>query len=129
MQHLAAQAKAVREADRLRADLGRLKTAAQKLAWEAQAEVERLEKERDEAEQQQEQLRSAGVQPATASAYVAAGRRAEDANKQLIRASAKLRYALDKMSEVDRREYEAFRVEIRASAHGQLAEDPLSNKR
>jgi hypothetical protein len=128
MQHLEAQAKALREASRLRADLGRLKTAVQKLAWEAQAEVERLEKQRDEAEKQQGQLRSAAVQPAIAAAYVSARAQAEDADKQLIRARAKLRYALDQMSEVDRREYEAFQAEIRAHAHGQLAEDPLSNK-
>jgi hypothetical protein len=32
------------------------------------------------------------------------------------------------MTEMDRREYEAFQAEFRAEAHGQLAEDPLSNK-
>ena len=128
MQHLEAQAKAMREASRLRANLGRLKTAAQKLAWESQVEVERLENERDEAEKQQELLRSAGMQPAAAAAYVSARSRSDDANRLLIRARAKLRYALDQMTEMDRREYEAFQAEFRAEAHGQLAEDPLSNK-
>lgn len=126
MQHLEAQAKALRESSRLRADLGRLRTAAQKLAWEAQAEVERLEKERDEAEARQEERRSTGMQPS--SAYAAPATRAADSEKQLIRARAKLNYALDQMTEVDRREYEAFRAEVRAAAHGQLADDPLSKK-
>lgn len=128
MQHLQAQAKASREAARLRSDLGRLKTSAQKLAWEARTEVEYLEKLRDDAEKQQEQLRAAGLKPAAAAAYLAARTQAEDANKQLVRARAKLNYALDQMSEVDRREYEAFQAEIRAETHGQLAEDPLFNK-
>ena len=128
MQHLEAQAKALRDADRLRADLGRLKTAAQKLAWETQAEVKRLERMRDAAENQMEQLQAAGVHGTNAAAYVAARAQAEDAKKQLIRAQAKLTYALDQMSEVDRREYEAFHAEVRAETHGQLAEDPLSNK-
>ena len=128
MQHLQAQAKASREAARLRADFGRLKTAAQKLAWEARTEVEYLEKLRDDAEKQQEQLRAAGLKPAAAPVYLAARAQAEDANKQLVRARAKLNYALDQMTEVDRREYEAFQADIRAEVHGQLAEDPLSNK-
>jgi hypothetical protein len=128
MQHLEAQAKATREAEALRTGVDRLKTAAQKLAAESQREVERLEKAQDEAEKQMEQLKEGGVQGDEAPRYLAARAQADDAKKQLVRARAKLNFALDQMTEVERREYEAFHAELRAETHGQLAEDPLFNK-
>ena len=46
-----------------------------------------------------------------------------DAKKRLIRARAQLNFALDKMNDVERKEYEAFHAEVRAETHGALAED------
>ncbi len=128
MQHLEAQAKTSREADRLRGSADRLKSAAQKLAYESQREVTALEKAQGEADNELEAIKVDGVQSAEAPAFVAARNKGEDARKQLIRSRAKLNFALDQLSEVERREYEAFHAEARAETHGQLAEDPLFNK-
>jgi hypothetical protein len=128
MQHLEAQAKATRESEALRKGLDRLKSAAQRLAWESQREVAELEKAQEESEKELEQLREGGVQSEEAPAFVKAHAKGEDARKQLVRARAKLNFALDRMGEAERREYEAFHADVRAETHGQLAEDPLHNK-
>lgn len=128
MKHLEAQAKSSREADRLKASAGKLKSAAQKLALESQLEVAALEKAREESEKELEAIKVDGVQSEEAPAYLAAKAKGDGARKQLVKARAKLNFALDKMSEVDRREYEAFHAEVRAETHGQLAEDPMFNK-
>lgn len=128
MQHLEAQAKESQNARALRGNVDRLKSAAQKLAWTAQKEVATLEQQQAEAEAQIDKLREGGVTSDEATAFVGARGRMEDAKKQLIKARARLNFALDQMSEVDRREYEAFHAEVRAETHGQMAEDPLFNK-
>jgi len=128
MQHLEAQAKAQQEERGLVKGLDRLKSAAQRIAAEAQADVDRLEKAQDDAEKQMEALKVDGVQPEEAPPYLAARARADEAKKELIRARAKLNFALDQLTEVERREYEAFHAEVRAEYHGQMAEDPLFNK-
>jgi len=128
MQHLEAQAKETLKARGMRGGLDRLKSSAQKLAWNMQKEVSDLERQEQEAEAQMEKLRVGGVTGEEAVEYVAARAKAEQAKKGLVRARAKLNFALDQMSEVDRREYEAFHAEVRAETHGQMAEDPLFNK-
>jgi len=128
MQHLEAQAKNTREADTLRRGADRLKSAAQKLAFESQREVTALEKLQEDSEKELDAIKVDGVQSAEAPAFVAARNRGEDARKQLIRARARLNFALDKLSDVERREYEAFHAEVRAETHGQLAEDPTFDK-
>jgi hypothetical protein len=55
--------------------------------------------------------------------------KADEAKKGLIRARAKLNFALDKLTDVERREFEAFHADVRADFHGQMAEDPLFNKK
>jgi hypothetical protein len=128
MQHLEAQAKATREAEALRTGVERLKSAAQRLAYQAHREVAAAEKSQADAEAQLEQIKVGGVQSDEAPAFVAARNQAEEAKKQLIGARARLNFALDQMSEIERREYEAFHAEVRAETHGQLAEDPQFNK-
>lgn len=123
MKHLEAQAKATRQAEALRSGLDRFKSAAQKLAAEAQREVAALEKAEQDADRELEQIREGGVQSHEAPAYVAARAKGEDARKQLIRSRARLNFALDQMTEVERREYEAFQAEVRAETHGHLAEE------
>jgi uncharacterized protein YoaH (UPF0181 family) len=128
MQHLEAQAKESAKARGMRDGLDRLKSAAQKLAWNMQKEVSALEQQQQEAEDLMEKLRVGGVTGAEAVEFVAAKAKADQAKKELVKARAKLNFALDQMSEVDRREYEAFHAETRAETHGQMAEDPLFNK-
>lgn len=128
MQHLAAQAKESQNARGMRDGLDRLKSVAQKMAWKEQIEVNALEKQQHEAEDQMEKLRQGGVTSEESTEFVTAKARADDAKKQLIKARARLNFALDKMSEVDRREFQAFHAEVRAETHGQMAEDPLFNK-
>jgi hypothetical protein len=128
MQHLAAQAKASMEAEKLRPGTDRLKSAAQRLAWKAQNEVATLEKTIADADLEIEKFSKEGLQSNNAVAYTSARRRAEEAKHQLIRARAQLNFALDRLSEAERREFEAFHAEVRAQQHGDLAEDPLFNK-
>ena len=130
MQHLEAQAKAQAEARHQGGASDRLKSAAQKLAWKAQQEVQSAERDRDEAEAKMEALRASGggVDQTEAPDYVAAQDLAREAERRIIRARAQLNFALDRLSEVERREYEATVAEARAEFHGQMAEDPLFKK-
>lgn len=124
MQHLEAQARATLDAKASRGGLELLKSQAQKLAWKTQAEVGALEKVRDEGEARLDELRKDGVSRDEAPEFVKVKAAIDDAAKRLIRARAQLNFALDRMSEVERREYQAFHAEVRAETHGQLAEDP-----
>lgn len=128
MQHLQAQAKESLEGRALRAGVERLKSAAQRVAWEAQKEVNVLEKVELDGETRLEELRQGGVTREEAPEYVAVKSKVDDAKKGLVRARAQLNFALDRLSEAERREYEAFHAEVRAETHGQLAEDPLFQK-
>ena len=128
MQHLEAQAKATLEAKASRDGLDRLKGQAQKLAWKTQAEVLALEKVEVDGEARLDELRKDGVQSHEAQEFVKVKASIDDAKKRLVRARAQLNFALDRMSDVERREYEAFHAEVRAETHGQLAEDPTFTK-
>jgi hypothetical protein len=123
MQHLAAQARESLEARAQQAGIDRLKSAAQRLAWQAQKEVADCEGVEADGEARLEQLRVGGVTSDEAPEYVAVSDRMEDAKKRLVKARAQLNFALDRMSEVERREYEAFHAEVRAETHGALATD------
>lgn len=128
MQHLQAQARAQLDERAARAGLDRLKSAAQKLAWETEKEVVENERIAREGEARLEALRAAGLTGAVATEYLKVKERVEAAKKQLVRSRAQNNFALDRMEAVERREYEAFHAEVRAEAHGQLADDPLSKK-
>jgi hypothetical protein len=128
MQHLAAQAKATRAANGHRVGLGRLKSAAQKLAFEKQTEVDALTQAITGAEDRVEHLRAGGIVGDEAKEYLALRNLIDDSKKQLIKTNAQLSFALDRMEAVERREYEAFHAEVSAETHSQLAEDPLFNK-
>jgi len=128
MQHLQAQARESLEARAARAGLERLKSAAQRLAWETQKEISAMEQVESNGEQKLDQLREGGVTAEEAPEFLAVRAQMEDARKRLVRARAQLNFALDRMSEVERREYESFHAEVRAETHGQLSEDPLFNK-
>ena len=128
MQHLAAQARATREASGSRVGLERLKSAAQKLAFQKQTEVDTLEQTIRGAEDRLDELRKGGVQGDEAKEFLALSKLVDESKKELVKARAQLEFALDRMEVVERQEYEAFHAEVRAEHHGQLAEDPLFNK-
>ena len=123
MQHLEAQARATLEANAARKGLDRIKSAAQKLAWKTQAEVDALEKVELEADAKITEIMKDGVTPAEAPEFLKLKAQIDDAKKRLIRARAQLNFALDKMSDVERKEYQAFHAEVRAETHAALAED------
>lgn len=126
LQHLEAQAKAAVEARAQRAGLDRLKSSAQRLAWDCQKEIATLEQVEEDGDKRLDELRVDGVTSAEAPEYVAVKGRVDDAKKRLVKLRAQLNFALDRMEVAERREYEAFHAEVRAETHGQLAEDPLS---
>lgn len=129
MQHLEAQAKEQLRAREATAGLDRLKTAAQKIAYEAHRELAQGEALEKDAEEKLERAKAPGTPPLEAGELVRSAREQQEAARsQLTKARARINFALDQMSEVERREYEAFHAEVRAETHGQLAEDPLFNK-
>ena len=128
MQHLQAQAQQSLESRAQRAGLERLKSAVQRLAWQAQKEISAFEATEAGGEERLEQLRVGGVTSEEAPEYVAVKAQVDAAKKGLVKSRAQLNFALDRMGEVERREYQAFHAEVRAETHGQLADDPLSNK-
>jgi hypothetical protein len=129
MQHLEAQARAQQEARRLSGRGKSLRSRAQQVAWAAQAELDSAEKDAREAEENMKRARDGGLSSAAAADLVLeAQRAASEARTRIVKARAKLNFALDQMDEADRREYEAVRAEARAEAHGQLADDPLFQK-
>ena len=128
MQHLQAQSRAALDARASRSGLERLKSAAQRLAWDTQKEVAACEALISGGEARLEQLQVGGVTREEAPEYVKVKAEVDGARKRLVKARAQLNFALDRMDQVERREYEAFHAEVRAETHGQLAEDPLFNK-
>lgn len=128
MQHLEAQARASSEARAQLSGVERFKSAAQKVAATARKEVAAAEQQQAEAEQKIAELKVDGVAGSEAAEYLAARAKMEDAGKRLVRARAQLNYALDQLTEVERREFEASAAETRAELHGEFSEDPLFNK-
>jgi hypothetical protein len=123
MQHLQAQAKETLEARAQRAGLDRLQSAAQKLAWKSQKEVAECEGVLEDGDKRLAELKVGGVTSDEAPEFVAVADKMDDAKKRLVKARAQLNFALDRMQEAERREYEAFHAEVRAETHGALASD------
>jgi hypothetical protein len=129
MQHLEAQVRAQREAEALASRGKALKTRAQQIAWAAQTDLSAAEAQQREAEEKLQRARDPALKPIAAADLLEEARRlAEEARIRIVKARAKLNFALDQMDEGDRREYEALRAEARAEAHAQMADDPLFKK-
>ncbi|MEW5740489.1 MAG: hypothetical protein AB1938_16295 [Myxococcota bacterium] len=128
MQHLEAQARNTLESKALRVGLDRLKSAAQKLAWSSAKEVHECETIEADADKRLEELRVDGVTSEEAPEFLAVKKKLDEAKKRLVKARAQLNFALDQMTEVERREYEAFHAEVRAETHGALADDLTGDK-
>src|SRR5947209_5787192 len=126
MQHLEAQAREGAHAREAEVRAAKLKTKAQKMAFEAQQEVDAAEKALAAAEEKQTRAKQPGVSALEAADLLVAGRdEAHEAKNRLVKARARLNFALDQMDEAERGEWDALQSEGRAEAHGQMAEDPL----
>src|SRR6267143_6950978 len=126
MQHLEAQTRAQREAQALEARSKSLRSRAQQVALSAQVELSSAEAQQREGEEKLQRARDPGLKPIAAADLLEEGRRLMDESRtRLVKARAKLNFALDQMDEAERREYEALRADARAEAHRQMAEDPL----
>jgi hypothetical protein len=129
MQHLEAQARAQQEARAKQAGASSLRTASQRLAADSQRELETAETALKSAEEKQERARSGGLPPLEAADLLVQGKaEADDARSRVVKARARLNFALDRMDDAERREWEALRAEARAQTHAQLADDPLFKK-
>jgi hypothetical protein len=129
MQHLEAQARAEAEAREKQSGSGALKSAAQRMAAEAQQQLAGAEAAARAADEKLERAHAPGMNPLEAADLLTQGRaEAQDARARAVKARARLNFALDKMDEAERREWEALQAEARAETHAQLAEDPLFKK-
>ena len=129
MQHLEAQARADAQARTSQERAALLKTKAQKMAFEAQQEIAAAESALARAEEKQQKARDPATPPLQAADLLVEGKsEGQDAHTRLIKARARLNFALDQMDEAERGEWEALQAEARAETHAQLADDPLLNK-
>ena len=129
MQHLEAQARAQQEARAKQAGTEQLKTAAQHLALEARRELEQAEAAQKAAEDKQERARTGGLPPLDAAALLVQGKtEAQEAKARIVKARARLNFALDRMDDAELRDWQALQAEARAETHAQLADDPMLKK-
>ena len=129
MRHLEAQARAQQEARAKQGGASKLRTGSQRLAAESQRELEAAEAALKTAEEKQDQARTGGLPPLDAADLLVQGKaEADDARVRVVKARAKLNFALDRMDDVERQEWEALQAEARAETHAQLADDPLFKK-
>jgi hypothetical protein len=129
MRHLEAQARAQQEARAKHGGASKLRTGSQRLAAESQRELEAAEAALKTAEEKQDRARTGGLPPLDAADLLVQGKaEADDARVRVVKARAKLNFALDRMDDVERQEWEALQAEARAETHAQLADDPLFKK-
>jgi hypothetical protein len=129
MQHLEAQAREQESARSGQAKTERLKSKAQQLAAEARQEIAAVEEAQRAAEEKQRKSRDPATPPLEAADLLVQGKsEAEELHVRLVKARARLNFALDQMDEAERREWESLHAEARAEAHGEMADDPLFNK-
>jgi hypothetical protein len=124
MQHLEAQAKRQMEERAAQASADALGSRARKLAAEAQQEIDSARKQEDEARAKGERARGGGLPPLEAADLLSeANAASRDAHTRLVKAQARLNFALDQMDEAERKAWEATQAGARADAHGQLADE------
>src|SRR5207249_9707964 len=124
MQHLEASARAAEKARVGQISADKLKTRALRVAGAAQAELDEAQKELAEGEAKMQRARTPGMDPRQAGELHSEGRLlVEKWKPAVIKARAKLNFALDAMDEADRRSWEALQAEAHAEAHAQLADE------
>src|SRR4051812_26138850 len=103
LQRLEAEARGRMEERAAGAAASSLKTRAQKLAWEAQQEIDLSQRQLAAAEARQDEARKPGKPPLEAADLLAQGKaEARDAQTRLVKARARLGFALDQMDEAER---------------------------
>ena len=126
MRHLEAEARAREDARRLEERGGSLKSRAQQMAWAAQIELDAATSQQRDGEEKIERAKAPGTPPLDAADLLVQGKQlAAEGRTRVVKARARLNYALDQMDESERKELEALRAEARGDTHAQLAEDPL----
>jgi hypothetical protein len=129
MRHLEAEARAQEEARRLEERGKSLQSRAQQMAWAAQIEVDAATRQQREGEEKIERAMSPGMPPLDAADLLREGKQqAAEGRTRVVKARARLNYALDQMDESERQQLDALRTAARAETHGQLADDPLFAK-
>jgi hypothetical protein len=124
MQHLEASAKKASQARWSQIAADELKSKAMRLAAAAQSEVDEAQKKVAEGEELQHRARTPGLPPLEAGDLLRRGRALIDQYKPaLIKARARVNFALDQMDEADRKAWQALQAEALAEAHAQLADD------
>lgn len=124
MQHLGAQAKTEIAERSAQGAADTLKTRAQKLAFEAQEEMRAAQSQLAAAEAKQAEARLPEKPRLEAADLLTQGKsEARDAQTRLIKARARLEFALDKMDAAERKAWDALQASARADAHGQLADE------
>jgi hypothetical protein len=124
MQHLEAEAKARMQERDLQAHADQLKSRAGTMALEAQKEVDAAQAQLDAAEAKQAKAREPGTPPLDAADLLIQGKQeAQEAKTRLVKARARLNFALDKLDESERAAWEALRAGARGDAHSQLADE------
>jgi hypothetical protein len=122
MQRLEAQARGQMEERAAASASESLKTRAQKLAFEAQQELDDAQKQLDAAEAKQGKARIPGTPPLEAADLLTQGKtEAQEARTRIVKARARLNFALDQMDEAERLAWDAMQTGARAEAQGQLA--------
>jgi hypothetical protein len=123
MQHLVAEARASTAARSHSDRATKLKTQAQTLAAQAQEELDSAQKAQADGEAMLARARTPGLAPLEAADLLVAGRtQSQDAKTRAIKARARLDFALSRMDEAERLEWNAMQAQAAAETHAQLAE-------
>jgi hypothetical protein len=124
MQHLEASARAAEEARSGERSADKLKTKALRVADAARVELADAEKKLAEGEAKLSRARTPGLPTLEAAELFTEGRALVEQNKPaVVKARARLNFALDAMDEADRRAWDALQADARAETHAQLADE------
>jgi len=123
MQHLEAEAREAQTAHHLGGRSTGLKSRAQQMAAQAQTDLEAAQKEQAEGETAVQRARTPGLAPLEAADLLVGGRaKAQEGKTRVVKARARLDFALGQMDEADHQAWDAMQAEARAETHASLAE-------
>jgi hypothetical protein len=115
MRQLEAAARAARRAHALAESTGKLRTELQRLAAQAEVEISDAERDQADAAEKMARARTPGLATLEAADLLGAGRALlSDSKVRAVKARARLGFALAKMDEIERREWEALHAEALA---------------
>ena len=116
MQHLEAEAREAQTARHLGGRSTGLKSRAQQMAAQAQTDLEAAQKEQAEGETAVQRARTPGLAPLEAADLLVGGRaKAQEGKTRVVKARARLDFALGQMDEADHQAWDAMQAETHAS--------------